>query len=188
MTDERGSVKQDGTVFDRRRPWWVWVAVSAVLIVLIIGGTLSAVVLKASYDASRRDEGRRDSTLVFCGIASGIVEQGQVLLVSGTLRRGDQLEGVPPQPILLQRALLTTPVDDLVELYVPGQISKEINDATKAAFKRRLLAARTASQQYAQGIADRVSRVAGTSTRPVPPGSTGIDCDKILELAQVQPK
>jgi hypothetical protein len=185
MSDERGTVKREGSLADRRRPRWAAPVIAGVLIVLVVGATFAVVLLKANYDASRRDEGRRDSTLVFCSIASGIVEQGQVLLVSGTLRRGDQLDGVPPTPVSLQRALLTTPINDLVGLYKPGPISKEIGDPSPESFKRRLLAARTASEQYAQGIADRVAKVAGTEPQRVSAGSTGIDCDKILKLAKV---
>lgn len=181
--EERGSIRQDGTIEDRRRAQWVWPVVVGFLVLLIVMAASATVFLKAKYDGDRRDEGRRDSTLIFCGIASGIVEQGQVLLVSGTLRRGDTLEGVPPAAT--RSTLLTSPIDDVVRLYVPGPISKEIDDASDESFKRRLTAARLASQQYAQGISDVVSRVAHTRRQVVPPGSTGIDCDKILEIAQV---
>lgn len=185
--DQRGTVKPEGSIEDRRPvpKWLIPVLVGTGVVAVIIASVFVALSLKNSYDISQQAKGRKASTQVFCGIADSIVEQVQILLISSsTLLRGDTLEGLTASQI--KQVLIKDPPREVAGLYRPGKVSKNLNFDGRQDFIQRLVTSRAAAQEFGQKIADRVAEEARVQRQKIPPGSTGIRCNVILQVAQVQ--
>lgn len=189
--DERGTVKQDGTVADRRLPEWVPWVFAVLLVILVVGGVAVVLALKASYDQNQQTEGRRQAIEALCGIDEVHVRQIQLLIVGGTLLPGqtaadsDRLAGVKPTDV--PRLLLDAPVDGLVGLYEPGRFSRSLRKNGYPAFKKRLIGARLSAANYEKRIGNEIARVARQdqgNSKGDKQDVQDLDCSKIVRIGR----
>ncbi len=189
--EERGTVKQDGTIEDRRLADWIPWLLGVLIVILIVGGVAAILSLKTRYDQNKQTEGRRQAIEALCGIDEVHVRQIQLLIVGGTLLPGqtpkdaDRLEGVKPTDI--PRVLLDAPVSTVVDHYRPGRFSRSLRKDGYPAFTKRLVGARLQAAIYEQRIGAEIARVA----RQDQSNSEGdkadvdeLDCHKIVTIGR----